>query len=71
MRCRSGNHEWLDQLDADRCCAPAWQRITILPGERIRDVLEDPRVARDGIIIQPVVDSGSRGYKLPTASRRS
>jgi hypothetical protein len=49
MRCRSGYHEWLDQIDADRCCDPAWQRITILPGERIRDVLEDPRVARDGI----------------------
>ena len=49
MSCRSGNHEWLNQIDAQRCCDPTWQRITILPGERMRDVLEDPRVARDGI----------------------
>jgi hypothetical protein len=49
MKCRSGNHEWLDQIDADRCCDPTWQRITILPGERMSDVLDDPLVARDGI----------------------
>ena len=49
MKCRSGNHEWLDQIDADRCCDATWRRITILPGERVSDVLEEPLVAPDGI----------------------
>jgi hypothetical protein len=49
MRCQRGLHEWVDRLDAERCCNPAWTRITIPPGARVRDVLEDKRVAPDGI----------------------
>ena len=26
MRCKSGKHEWTDQVDAERCCDPAWER---------------------------------------------
>ncbi len=26
MRCRSGNHEWIDELDATRCCSPEFRR---------------------------------------------
>lgn len=25
-RCASGNHAWLEQADADRCCNPAYRR---------------------------------------------
>jgi hypothetical protein len=49
MKCRSGHHEWVDQIDANRCCDPAWSRITILPHERMSEVLEDPRISREGI----------------------
>jgi hypothetical protein len=26
MKCRSGQHEWCDLTDAERCCDPAWSR---------------------------------------------
>ena len=26
MRCKSGKHEWTDQVDAERCCNPEWER---------------------------------------------
>lgn len=53
MKCQSGQHTWDDAVNAARCCDPNWTRITILPGERIRDVLEDGRVAPDGINYSP------------------
>jgi len=37
MTSRSGDHEWLDQIDALRCRDPAWHRITILLGERMTE----------------------------------
>ena len=49
MKCSSGKHEWTDGVCAARCCNPEWTRITILPGERLRDVLGYKRVAHDGI----------------------
>ena len=26
MRCRSGNHEWMDKVSAERCCSGSWSR---------------------------------------------
>lgn len=26
MKCRTNNHEWTCELDADRCCNPEWKR---------------------------------------------
>lgn len=26
MKCRSGKHEWMDPVSAQRCCAPEWRR---------------------------------------------
>jgi hypothetical protein len=49
IACNSGRHTWHEQLDAQRCCSPDWQRITLLPGERIRSVLQDPRICPEGI----------------------
>lgn len=50
MKCSSGKHTWHDQLCADRCCNPKWERILILPNERIRQVLnDDPNISADGI----------------------
>jgi hypothetical protein len=54
MQCKGGKHEWSAAIDAQRCCSAEWQRITILPGERVRDILaSDPRVASDGINYAP------------------
>jgi hypothetical protein len=54
MRCQRGVHEWVDRLDAERCCNPAWTRITILPGELVREVLtNDKRVSAEGINYSP------------------
>ena len=53
MKCSRGVHEWTDSLDAERCCNPDWKRILIVPGEKLKDVLENPRVAQDGINYSP------------------
>jgi hypothetical protein len=48
MKCASGKHVWTDPVSRERCCNPLWIRITIIPGERMRNVLADPLVAKDG-----------------------
>lgn len=53
MTCAGGRHEWLERVSAERCCNPQWTRITLLPGERLGQVLEDTRVAPDGITHAP------------------
>jgi hypothetical protein len=26
MRCRSGKHEWINPISAERCCDPRWRQ---------------------------------------------
>jgi len=29
VKCRSGKHEWTAEVDARRCCDPAWTRVIV------------------------------------------
>lgn len=50
MMCCSGKHQWPDEISATRCCNPGWERVLIMPGERMRVVLnDDPNISPDGI----------------------
>lgn len=33
MLCRSGRHEWIDPLDARRCCSDTWRRSLRIRGD--------------------------------------
>jgi hypothetical protein len=33
MRCKSGKHEWIDALDASRCCSVSWRRDMRMSGQ--------------------------------------
>jgi hypothetical protein len=33
LRCRSGDHVWLDDIGRERCCDPAWRKILIAAQE--------------------------------------
>lgn len=35
MKCRSGKHEWLNTVSAERCCDPQWVREVRFGSERI------------------------------------
>lgn len=37
LMCRSGRHEWWEQLSADHCCDPNWQSVTVFPTSELPD----------------------------------
>ncbi len=64
MTCQSGQHEWIDPIDASRCCSEDWRRVWVFRGEedhldakgRTPAIFEDQVIVRGWIPAPPPDD---------------